>query len=145
MVDGTSTGTRALLTASNTFPSGILLSQFADGGDSLNFPEMEIAGSVVGPNGDLMTWDKAAAINVQVNLMPNSENDIDVGLLFEANRTGKGKLSSRDVLSLVIMYPDGSTKTLFNGKMLKGQPANTSQAAGRFADKKYSFVFESMI
>jgi len=145
MIDASGTGTTAVLKASKTFPVGVLLSQFADDGDSLAFEEMEIAATAVGMNGDLIAWDKATNIPVSINLIPSSENDIDMGFVFEANRTGKGKKSVKDVISMTINYSNGSSVTLSNGKMVKGNPADTAQAAGRLSSKKYSFVFESMI
>lgn len=144
MIDVSGTGTSALLTASNTMPNGILLTQFADDGDSLAFEEMEIAGTAVGMNGDLITWDKATNISLSINLIPSSDDDINVGYIFEANRTGKGKRSRRDVITLSIRRPNGSTTTLYGGKLVKGNPDDTAQAAGRLASKKYSFVFEGM-
>lgn len=145
MFDVSGTGTTALLTASNTMPTGVLLTQFADDGDSLAFEEMEIAGTAVGMNGDLITWDKATNIPLSLNLIPSSDDDINVGYIFEANRTSRGKRSQRDVISISIRRPNGNTTTLFGGKLVKGSPDDTAQAAGRLASKKYSFIFEGMI
>ena len=43
MIDISSTGLTVTLIASTTYPSGITITQFADDGDSFDFPELTIA------------------------------------------------------------------------------------------------------
>jgi len=143
-MDITGVGIVATLKASNTFPSGFQISQFADDGDSLALEDMEIAGSAIGLNGDLITWAKAAATMLAVNIIPNGDDDKNLGVLFEANRAGRGKTPALDVITLSVVYPNGQSVTFNNGRLLKGRPANSVTSEGRMTSKQYSFAFESI-
>lgn len=132
------------LKASVTFPSGFSVTQFADDGDSISFDEMEIGGSAMGLNGDLITWDKITPINVPINVIPNSDDDKNLEVLFEANRAAKGKKTAKDVITMSIIYPDGRSATLSGGRLLKGKAANSVASEGRMTSKSYAFAFENI-
>lgn len=136
-------GLSANIKASNTFPEGIAITQFADDVDPIDHPELVIAESASGLNGDLIVWSKANPVHVTVAVIPNSEDDQNLGILFEANRTGKGKSSARDSISISVNYPDGSAVLLGAGTILAGFNFTSTASAGRFKTKTYKFVFES--
>lgn len=129
--------------ASVTFPSGFTLTQFADDGDSLDLPSMQIADKAMGLNGDLVTWSKASPIILTTNLIPDSEDDKNMSVLLEANRVGKGKKSAKDVITFTVVYPSGTSVTYTNGKLTDGMPSNGIASAGRMKTKAYSFAFEN--
>jgi len=131
--------------ASNTFPSGFQVTQFADDGDSIAFDEMEIGGVAIGLNGDLITWDKVSPIMFPINVIPNGDDDKNLEALFEANRAGKGKRTAKDVITATAVYPDGRVVTLTGGKLLKGKPSNSVASEGRMTSKPYSFAFENVV
>ena len=137
-------GIRVQLVASETFPSGISLSQFADDADPFDTPSMQIRDKAMGVNGDLIAWAKATPIGVTLNMVPNSEDDNNLAVLFESNRTGKGKQGARDVISITAIYPDGSTASFTQGVITDGMPANSASSAGRFKTKAYQFSFENV-
>lgn len=132
------------LKASVTFPAGFQVSQFADDGDSISFEEMEIGGTAMGLNGDLITWDKVAPISVPINVIPNGDDDINLAVLLEANRAGKGKKTARDVITMTVVYPNGKSVTLSGGKLIKGKPSNSVASEGRMTSKPYTFMFENI-
>jgi hypothetical protein len=144
MIDVSGVGLVVNIKASNTFPSGFAVTQFADDGDSITFDEMEIGGSAMGLNGDLVTWDKVAPINVPINVIPNGDDDINLGILFEANRAGRGKKTAKDVITMTVIYPNGKSTTLSGGRLLKGKPSNSVASEGRMTSKSYSFAFENI-
>lgn len=137
-------GARVQLVASNTFPAGIDLTQFADDADPFDAPSIAIAETAMGVNGDLVTWSKANPLKNTIAVVPGSDDDINLGILYEANRVGKGKRSARDVISITVVYPDGRTLSYTNGKMTDGMPGNSIASAGRLKSKTYGFAFENL-
>jgi hypothetical protein len=131
------------VTASNTFPNGFNLTAFADDADALDLPEIKIGESAVGLNGDLITWTKAVATEVKIAVIEGSDDDVNLGIIFDANRVGKGKTSARDVIEIVALFPSGATNTFESGIMTAGQPGPSVSSAGRLKTKVYTFTFES--
>lgn len=137
-------GLRVQVVASETFPSGVPITQFADDADPFDSPSMQIRDKTMGVNGDLVSWSKANPILVTLNVVPNSEDDKNLGVLFEANRVGKGKQGARDVITITAVYPDGKTASFAQGVITDGQPANSATSAGRMKSKAYAFAFENV-
>jgi hypothetical protein len=142
MTDISGFNTRVTIRASNTFPSGFTVTEFADDADPVDIPSQQIADKATGLNGHMVTWSKANPIPMTLSVIPDSEDDRNLSALAEANRVGRGKLSARDVITATIIYPDGSTSTL-SGGVLTDAPLSTSVAsAGRRKSKAYMFAFE---
>ena len=137
-------GLRVQLTASETFPSGISITQFGDDADPFDTATMEILGEAMGINGDLITWSKALAAPLVINVIPGGEDDENLSVLFEANRVGKGKQGARDVVGVTAIYPDGSTVSFVQGKIKSGTAAKSAASSGRLKTRPYSFVFENV-
>lgn len=137
-------GIRAQVIASETFPSGVSITQFADDADPFDTPSMQIRDKAMGINGDLITWSKANPIVLTLNVVPGSEDDKNLGVLFEANRVGKGKQGARDVVSVTAIYPDGRTASFTQGTITDGMPADSASSAGRLKSKAYVFAFENV-
>jgi len=144
MQDISAFGIRVRLIASVTFPVGIDVTQFADDGDSLDLPTQQIADKAMGVNGDLITWSKANPLNATLNIIPGSEDDRNLSVLLEANRVARGKRSARDVITMTVIYPDGSTQTWSPGRITDGTPGKALASSGRIKTKPYSFTFENL-
>ncbi len=144
MNDISAFGLRVQLNASETFPSGVSLSQFADDADPFDTPSMQIRDKAMGINGDLITWSKANPISITLAVVPNSEDDKNLSVLFEANRVGKGKQGARDVIDITVVYPDGATASFTQGAITDGMPSNSVASAGRMKSKAYIFAFENV-
>jgi hypothetical protein len=137
-------GTVVQIRASNTFPIGFPVTQFADDADSLDIPSVQIADKASGLNGDLVAWSKANPIPVTLNIIPNSDDDKNLSILFEANRVSRGKRSANDVITMTVIYPDGS-KTIFKeGIITDGMPGRSISNAQRQKTKAYVFAFEGV-
>jgi hypothetical protein len=145
MADISVFGARAQVVASNTFPSGFSLSQFADDADPFDVPSIKIKDVASGANGDLVTWSKAVPITVTVNMVPNSDDDKNLAVLLEANRAGKGKLSARDEITMTVVYPDLRTVMFSGGVITDGPPALSASSGGRLKTRAYSFAFENVV
>jgi len=137
-------GLRARLIASRTFPAGITLTQLADDTDPLDLPEIVVAETAMGVNGDLLSWSKANPVVVVLAVIPNSEDDRNLGILLEANRVAKGKQGARDAITVTVVYPDGRTKTVSGGTITTGRPGQSVTSAGRMKSKPYTFAFEGL-
>ena len=136
-------GLQIQLKASNTFPFGINITQFADDTDPLDAPSVQIMDKGMGLNGDLVTWSMATPTTMTIAVIPDSDDDRNLSILFENNRVKKGASSSKDVIDATITYPDDSIVNLTNGKLTDGMPFNSAASAGRLKSKTYAFVFES--
>lgn len=137
-------GLRINIVASETFPSGITLTQFADDADPFDSPSMQIRDKAMGINGDLITWSKANPIPCSINVVPGGEDDKNLAVLFESNRVGKGKQGARDIISLTVYYPDGRTASATQGAITDGPPMDSAASSGRLKTKQYQFAFENI-
>lgn len=98
----------------------------------------------MGVNGDLITWSKANPLKLTISLVPNSDDDKNMAILLEANRVGKGKQGARDVVSIIVIYPDGRMSAFTQGKITDGSPGNSIASAGRMKSKTYGFAFQNL-
>jgi len=133
------------LIASVTFPAGLIINQFADDSDPLDVPSLQIADSAMGLNGDLIVWSKANPIKVTLGIIPASDNDLNLGILLENNRVGRGKLGAKDLITMSLIYPAGNPVTLTNGAITDGLPFSPVASAGRLKSKTYVFTFENKV
>lgn len=138
-------GLKVQIIASTSFPSGFTLSQFADDGDPLDLGAIDISEQAMGLNGDMITWSKANPLPVSINIIPGSDDDKNLAVIAEANRVGRGKKSVRDVITMVVIYPDGTSTSLINGKMKNAMFGKSVASAGRMKTKKYDFMFENRV
>ena len=143
MNDISAFGIRVRLIASETFPQGISISEFADDADPFDAPSIKIRDTAMGVNGDLVSWSKATPTPCTLNVVPGSEDDRNLAVLLDANRVGKGKSGARDVISITAIYPDGDVVSLTEGVITDGAPANSATSAGRLKSKAYAFAFEN--
>lgn len=138
-------GTKARILASNTFPIGVELTQFADDSDPLDFPSLQIGDDAMGLNGDRVHWTPANPIRTTLNVIAGSDDDVNMSLLFEANRAGRNKVSAKDVLTMIVSYPDGQIATLAKGGCIEFMPAKSISSDSRLKSKAYIFSFENMV
>ena len=138
-------GLRVNIRASNTFPVGFNVTQFADDADPLDAPSIQVADKAMGLNGDLITWSTANPLLATLNVIPGSEDDINLATLLEANRVAKGKTSARDRITMTTTYPDGSTVISSKGRITDGNPSKSVASAGRLKTNAYQFVFENQV
>ena len=137
-------GLRVTIHASTTFPQTIGVTQFADDSDPLDIPSQQLADKAMGLNGDLVTWSTPNPILGTLNVIPGSNDDLNLQILANANRVAKGKASNRDIITMVLSYPDGRVATLTNGVITDGMLGNSVASAGRLKSKAYAFAFENV-
>ena len=126
-----------------TFPQGFSVTQFADDGDPFDAPNTDIKNVAMGLNGNLISWSKAVARLIDLNVVPNSDDDANLAALADANRAGIGRFPVNDSITLIGLYPDGETVVLSGGTITSAPFASSAASSGRKKTKKYSFAFES--
>lgn len=131
--------------ASNTFPVGIYITDFADDVDPFEFSELTIAETKMAVNGQLLKWTTANAIPAKISVIPDSDSDIQLAILLEQNRAGYGKTDSNDTINMVVVYTNGNVVSFNNGYIVSGPTASGLSSAGRLKSKTYSFMFENKI
>lgn len=136
-------GLKVIITASNTFPAGLVITQFADDGDPLDVPAIKIGDGAAGLNGDTIFWRKAVLSPMTLRVIPNSVDDVNLAILFNANRSLQGSQNAKDIITAVITYQDGSTVTKNTGTTTDFSPGSSVSSAGRLKTKDYSFLFGS--
>lgn len=130
------------LVASQTFPTGFNITQFADDTDPLDIPDLQVADTGFGLNGDMLIWQRPNGIEIAIAVIAQSEDDRNLDALLEANRVGKGQSTARDEVSIVFTYPDGSTASASRGALVSGAAGKSVAAAGRYKTRVYRFRFE---
>lgn len=131
------------IVASRTFPGGVTITSFADDADPFDLPSLQIADKAMGGNGDLIGWQKPQPIVVSLSVIPNTQSERLLSVLFETNRVGRGKLAVFDLITMTGIYQDGRTITLTNGFLTDGMPGLSVSSAGRLKTKTFSFAFEN--
>ena len=144
MYDVSASGLVLTLTASVTFPQGFQITELADDTDPFDIPDIAVATAAMGLNGDLVAFSSPAPITPTLAVIPGSPADVNLGILYDANRAAKGRKTARDVLTLVGNYPDGSTITLTGGIITSGNPGKSVASAGRIKTVAYVFAFEDI-
>lgn len=132
------------LNASLTFPNGFVITEFADDADPLDSPDVDVADTAMGLNGDFLLWARAQSIEASISVIAGTPSDVNLGILFEANRVAKGKTVARDIVGLQVNYPNGLIASLSRGVMVAGQAMPQIASAGRFKTRTYRFRFENI-
>lgn len=138
-------GLKVTIIASPVFPQGFTIDKWSDDADPLNIGDLELTQTAMGVNGDLISWNKAVPIPVELNVIPNSDDDKNLKILFNSNRAARNKVSTQDDITMIISYPDGTTNTLTGGVIKTGQVAKSVTSESRLKTATFSFEFENLI
>ena len=139
-------GLSVIIVATETFPvAGFTITEFADDADPITFEDITTGEVAMGLNGDLVSWTTPNPIVCSVSVIPDSDDDINLSILLEANRSGKGKRAILDRIDLTRALP-GSTPVIFTNGKITGGPSSTSVLqSGRKQSKTYTFAFENKV
>lgn len=145
MQDISATGLEVTIIAIPTFPQGLKVTQFADDADPLDSAAINVTEYGMGLNGDLVTWSAPKPLPITLNVIANTDDDKNLSILLDTNTVAKGKLSVKDVLQMILRYPDGTRKVLTNGRITSGQIIPGAASSGRLKSRQYQFIFENKI
>jgi hypothetical protein len=137
-------GLVAQIVASSTFPNGFTVTQFADDADPLDSPDLTVADTAFGLNGDMIIWTRPVGIEITINVIPTSVDDMNLSALVDANRIGKGKQSARDTVGIVFNYPNGMIVNMSPGVVITGSIVPQVASAGRIKTRSYHFRFQNI-
>lgn len=143
-VNQTGYGLAAHVVASNTFPNGFTVTAFPDDRDPLEAPPLQVNDTGVGLNGHLVYWGRASAVEVALSVLTNSDDDLNLEALEDANRVALNKPGAQDIICIVIDYPNGQKRTLRDGVMVTGPVLPGIQQSGRYETRTYRFRFENL-
>jgi hypothetical protein len=143
--DITGFGSAISLIASNTYPAGIAITQLADDADPLDMASVKIADTAMGVNGDLVKWSRAITKPLTLSVIPGSLDDVNLAILANNNSASQGTINANDVITITVVYPDGSTVTFANGFITDAPFGNSIASAGRLKTKTYGFQFQSVV
>lgn len=144
MQDISAFGAKVILRASVTFPQGVNLTQFSDDTDPFDIPTQEIGTATMGVNGDLIFASKASPIPITLSVIPSTDDDKNLDVLAMANTVGRGKQSARDIITITVVYPNGSQSTFSQGKLTNASLSPGASSAGRLKTRVYTFAFEAL-
>jgi len=127
------------LLASIKFPVGFTLTALASDADPLDFPSITIGEGQVNLNGDLVAGKTPTTYPVTLNIIPGSEDDRNLDILFQAN--APRRFGQMDEITLIVSYPDGSKRAAIKGICTAYNPGKGVAANGRMKTRAYSFIF----
>lgn len=137
-------GTKIRLLFSKSYPLGFDVSQFSDDQDPWDFPELTIAESAMGANGNLVTYSTPNPIELTISVIPDWNGDArNLSIAFDNNRPGSNKALLRDNITAVITTKDNISVSLINGSFISGVPFVSGQSAKRYKTLSYKFHFEN--
>ena len=142
MLDLSASGFSIALFANKTFPASTLLTQFADDADPFDLPAVDAAQVAMDVNGNMRSWSTPTPQTITINVVAGSEEDVNLGIIFEANVAKRGRRPAGDVITMVATYPNGEIVTARNGKITQGQRGTGVASAGRLKSKAYTFAFQ---
>ncbi len=127
-----------------TYPLPIPIGTWADDVDAIDFSDLQIGDSKMGPNGNMVSWQTANEIEVTFAPVVGSDTDIIFQTLFQANRPAANKTTAQDNITITILYPDLlSSVQLTNGIITSGVPGKGLASNGRLKTRTYKFKFQS--
>ena len=137
-------GLSANVVASNSFPNGFPVTEFADDADPLDSPDLDLADTAYGLNGNMVVWSRPQGLEISISVIPNSDADINLQALVEANRVGYKKRGARDLINISLVYPSGELANMASGVIVTGPFTKRVASAGRFKTNTYRFRFEEV-
>lgn len=132
-----------------------IIKEFSDEGTPIECNDVEVTGSAVTLNGQLILWRKPCAYVVSLTVIPRSDNDETLlCMLHDAHVTPGNvvKISNLNA-SLTIVSPkinesgsqiSGDTWKFTNGRIVSGPTGPASSAEGKMSARTYTFVFEKL-
>lgn len=126
-----------------TFPLGINLTAFAQDSDPLDFPAVTIGEASVNLNGDLISNKTPNPMPVTLNIIPGSDDDRNLDILFQSNMAKR--TPEMDTITLICNYPDGTKRAAISGICTSYVPGKGVTGAGKVKSRPYTFTFAEIV
>ena len=141
MQDVSAFGTTISILATQSFPVGFTIENFADDKDPLKIENIEATGYVFLIDGSLFIFDKAAVIKVDVSTIAGSDDDINLKTMLQARKGSSSIINLPDVTTMTIAYGNGGIVMFTNGSIVSGPLGDSIEQSGRHPSNTYTFVF----
>jgi len=120
------------------------LTAFADDADPFSIDQVQIADHANNINGAMVVWSKQTNKIVNINLIPESEDDINMTTAAMANLTQGGNFKQLDQIQMIATYPDGA-RVIAKGGVIIAADLGKSTGQERKKSKQYTFAFETIL
>lgn len=132
-----------------------VIREFSDEGTPIECNEIEVTGSAVTLNGQLILWRKPNAYVVSLTVIPRSDNDAALRAMLHDAHVSPGNVVKVSQLnaSLTIVAPKinesgsqvkGDSWKFTNGRIVGGPTGPSSSSEGKMSARTYTFVFERL-
>lgn len=145
MHDVSATGVKIRVIASYTAPAGFEVKRFSDDNAPYEVPDVDIASTGMTINGELVVWSTPAGVQVNISVLPETDEDDNLSRVWTANRIGANKAAIHDIITIIITLPSGKVKMFTNGSIISGPPTTGATADARLSTKTYGFMFETVV
>ena len=143
-MDVSGMGFKILVKDDKLFPRGFEINRTADGVDPFDFDTVTLGEATMDANGNQVYTCTPNPINFTINLLPTSEEDDNMSLLFEAHRPRAGVARTGGKITVTTIYPDGKSVTAIDCKFLTGDPRRSITANSKYKNKVYTFSCEDI-
>lgn len=140
MSDVSALGFSIIVKDTKIFPQGFVIKQTADGADPFDFPEITFGEATMDANGYMVYASTPVPVNFSINLLPTTDEDINMSILMESHRPARGRRSTGGDITITVQYADGASTTAVGVKIMGGAPGRSIQAPSRYKNKAYQFV-----
>jgi hypothetical protein len=144
-MDVSALGFSILVKDTKLFPQGFLIKRTADGADPFDFPDITIGESTMDANGFIVYASTPTPLGFDINLLPTSEEDNNMSMLFESHRSAAGRARTGGKISITVQYADGSSITATDVYINGGSPAKSIQSPSRYKNKNYKFTCQDYL
>lgn len=144
MINISGFGASVYIVSTEAFPFGFSVTQFADDADPLIIEPLEAKAFEMLLDGSLYAYQKANPVKVTVNVIPGTEDDINLKQLVTANKGLPSFLPLPETVIMTLTYPSNGTTILSNGTILSGPVADSIHSGGRMKGNPYTFAFGSV-
>lgn len=142
MQDVSGAGLSVKIIAVPLFPTGFDVTRFASDTDPFDIPNLTIAETSMGLNGDLEVWTTPVPTVINLSVIPNTEEDENLGIIWDAEKYERNKVHIPNNITMIATYPDGKIVVLPVGRLTGGPAMNSVSQGKRIKSKTYTFTFE---
>ena len=144
-MDVSAIGFKILVKDTKIFPDGFTISRTADGADPFAFSTVTVGSATTDANGYKVYATTPNPTEFTINLLPTSEEDKNMSLLFESHRPRPGIPRTGGEITITVIYADGSSTTANDCSFLTGDPKRSIQGDSRYKNKVYTFACEDYV
>ena len=141
MQDVSAFGTTITILATQSFPIGFTVDNFADDKDPLKIENIEATGYTFLIDGSLFIFDKAALIKVEISVIAASDDDINLKTMLQARKGSSSIIGLPDITTMTIAYGNGGVVMFTAGSIVSGPLGDSIEQSGRHPSNTYTFVF----